>query len=137
MFKQGARLVNTARGPVIDEDALVEALKSGHLSGAGLDVFEHEPNVHPWLLECDNVLLAPHTGVSPLVRIVLISRSRLTPLLHQSNTVGTLTETMREILANLADYLSIERGQAPHNAVNKVEPQKSRLNILLHLRGPI
>jgi D-3-phosphoglycerate dehydrogenase len=63
-FKDGARLVNTARGPVVDEEALVQALKSGKVSAAGLDVFENEPKVHSYLLEADNVLLQPHTGVS-------------------------------------------------------------------------
>ena len=63
MFKTGARLVNTARGSVVDEQALVEALQSGKLSGAGLDVFENEPDVHPWLVESDNVLLTPHIAV--------------------------------------------------------------------------
>lgn len=62
-FKKGGKLVNTARGPVVDEEALVEALRSGHLAGAALDVFEHEPTVHPWLLQADNVLLLPHHGV--------------------------------------------------------------------------
>lgn len=65
MCKKGAKLVNTARGPVVDEEALVEALKSGQLAGAALDVFENEPEIHPWLLEADNVLLLPHNGVSP------------------------------------------------------------------------
>jgi phosphoglycerate dehydrogenase-like enzyme len=64
-FKKGARLVNTARGPVVDEEALVEALKSGQISGAALDVFEQEPKVHPYLLQADNVLLQPHVGVGP------------------------------------------------------------------------
>lgn len=63
-FKKGAKLVNTARGPVVDEEALVQALRSGHLAGAALDVFENEPEIHPWLLEADNVLLLPHNGVS-------------------------------------------------------------------------
>ncbi|KAL0234834.1 hypothetical protein PCE1_001870 [Barthelona sp. PCE] len=59
-IKKNALIVNIARGPVIDEGALVHALKSGHLWGAGLDVFETEPDVHPHLLECQNVVFTPH-----------------------------------------------------------------------------
>ncbi len=55
-------LVNVARGAVVDEDALVEALKSGKLGGAGLDVFVNEPNVPPALFAMDNVVLQPHVG---------------------------------------------------------------------------
>jgi glyoxylate reductase len=62
MMKPTAFLVNTARGPIVDEAALVTALQSCQISGAGLDVFEHEPTVHPGLLECENAVLVPHLG---------------------------------------------------------------------------
>jgi glyoxylate reductase len=60
LMKPTAHLVNAARGPVVDEAILARALREGWIAGAGLDVYEDEPRVHPGLLECRNAVLAPH-----------------------------------------------------------------------------
>jgi glyoxylate reductase len=88
-MKPSAVLINAARGPIVDERALAEALASGEIAAAGLDVYEHEPRVEPRLLELDNVVLAPHLG---------------------SATVETRT-AMAELAARNA--ISVLRGQGP------------------------
>jgi lactate dehydrogenase-like 2-hydroxyacid dehydrogenase len=60
--KRSAFIVNTSRGPVIDEEALAWALREGLIAGAALDVYEREPAIHQDLLDLDNVVLAPHLG---------------------------------------------------------------------------
>ena len=64
LMRSDAVLINTARGPVVDEKSLYHALKDGIIGGAGLDVFEEEPKVHPKLMELENVTMVPHVGSS-------------------------------------------------------------------------
>jgi len=62
MMKKGAYLINTSRGPIVDEKALVEVLTNGVIRGAGLDVYEEEPKMAPGLAELDNIVITPHTA---------------------------------------------------------------------------
>ncbi len=94
MMKPGALVINTARGGVIDHDALLEALRSGHLGGAGLDVFPEEPNIPSALLELDNVVCTPHVG---------------------SNTARTRQDMLEACAAQILDALS---GKRPESIVN-------------------
>ena len=84
-MKNTAILVNTARGPVVDEAALVHALQHCQISGAGLDVFENEPAVHPGLLECENAVLIPHLGSATIETRSAMAR------LAAHNTVNVLS----------------------------------------------
>jgi glyoxylate reductase len=66
LMKPSAVLVNVARGPIVDEEALVDALRAGRIAGAALDVYEREPGVTPGLLVLENVVLSPHLGSATL-----------------------------------------------------------------------
>lgn len=84
-MRPGAYLVNTARGPIVDEPALVRALRDGAIAGAALDVFEHEPAVDPGLLELDQVVLTPHLGSATIetrTEMALLAARNALAVLH-------------------------------------------------------
>ncbi len=93
LMKKDAYLINTSRGPVIDEGALVDALKNKIIRGAGLDVFEHEPQLSPGMAELENIVLTPHTA--------------------------SATDETRSKMAQLAgeNIIAFLKGEAPNNAV--------------------
>jgi len=101
-MKKGSFLVNTARGPIIDEHDLVEALRSGHLAGAALDVYDNEPNIDPELIGMPNVITTPH--------------------------IASATYEAREAMAKLAvsGILDTLASKEPVNIVNKEVWEKRR-----------
>ena len=93
-MKPTAYLINTTRGPVVNESALVHALETARIAGAGLDVYEQEPRVHPGLLSRKDVVLAPHIG---------------------SATIETRTKMAKTAVENIVAFFS---GRKPPNALN-------------------
>ena len=85
LMRETAVLVNTSRGPVVDEGALAGALGEGRIFAAGLDVYEEEPKVHPKLLELENVVLAPHIGSATIEtrdKMATLAAENLAGVLH-------------------------------------------------------
>jgi glyoxylate reductase len=79
-MKRSACLINTARGPIVDERSLVEALRQGRIRAAGLDVYENEPELSPGLAELENVVLMPHSGSATIetrTRMALMAAENL------------------------------------------------------------
>jgi glyoxylate reductase len=102
LMKRTAFLVNTSRGPIVDEKALVRALKEKRIAGAGLDVFENEPKVDPELLAMQNVVLTPHLG----------------------SAVKELRESMANVVVD--NILAVLEGRRPPNCWNAEIYDKSR-----------
>ena len=85
MMRPTAFLINTSRGPIVDEDALADAVKAGTVAGAGLDVYEREPSVHPVLLTLPQVVTLPHLGSATLatrVRMGMMCVDNVLAVLH-------------------------------------------------------
>jgi len=95
IMKKTAYIINTSRGPVVDEKALVDALKNDEIAGAALDVFEYEPELSAGLVELDNVVLTPHTASAT----------------HETRSA------MSMVAAN--NIIDVLRGEVPRNLVNK------------------
>ena len=94
LMKSTAYLINTARGPIVDEKALVSALRNGIIAGAGLDVFEREPELEPGLADLDNAVIVPHVG---------------------SGTVATRIKMGNKAATNL---IAMVKGEEPSDCVN-------------------
>lgn len=109
MMKVGVIIVNTARGPIINEEALVAALKSGKVWSCGLDVFEHEPSIHPDLIAHPRSLLLPHLGTYT-IEVGATYMSSMNFLLNRHQT-HTLME--RRCISNVRSALTTGRLEDP------------------------
>ena len=98
-MKPTAFLVNTARGPIVDEAALAEALRERRIAGAALDVYEREPEVHPGLLELDNAVLLPHLGSATLETRTAMAVLAARNAIAASSGQPPLTPVNPEVLA--------------------------------------
>jgi len=85
LMKSTAYLINTARGPIVDEKALVSALRNGIIAGAGLDVFEREPELEPGLADLDNAVIVPHVGSGTVATRIKMGNKAATNLIAMVN----------------------------------------------------
>jgi glyoxylate reductase len=83
LMKKNSILINTSRGPIVDENALVKALKNNWIFGAGLDVYEHEPKIDDELIKLDNVVLQPHSASA-----TIDSRSKMAIMAAENMIAG-------------------------------------------------
>lgn len=93
LMKKTAHLINTARGPIVDEKALVEALKGGEIGGAGLDVFEEEPELAPGLVDLENVTIVPHIASASIA-----TRTKMATMAAENLLAGLKGERMPNLI---------------------------------------
>ncbi|KAL8842281.1 MAG: hypothetical protein Q9176_002670 [Flavoplaca citrina] len=147
-MKDGVVIVNTARGKIVDEEALVEALEQDKVFAAGLDVYEKEPDVHPGLIESDKVVLMPHVGTATVetqrkmeilvidnVRNVLEHGSLLTPVVESRNykiTLISVPDFIHLVTVTLLPFLCSQSSPSCEGSLSALLAHL-QFSIMLHL----
>jgi D-3-phosphoglycerate dehydrogenase len=133
--KKGVRFVNCARGGVIDEQALVRAIQSGHVAGAALDVFEKEPVTDPELLQNPNIIVTPHLGASTVEAQEKVAQEVSAEIIEIFETQSiqnavNMPQMSGETQAKLQPYLLLgdQMGQLVIQLINKQAPDKIEIN---------
>ena len=139
MMKDGVVIVNTARGPIVDETALVDALESGKVWGAGLDVYEREPIIHEGLLRNDHCVLMPHVGTASFetqwkmeklviknLTSVITKGKLLTPVAESRAlmTNGVVAEEVKK--GTKSDDATADKTESSAVATNEIEKKKKK-----------
>ena len=121
MMKRGVVIVNTARGAVMDEAALVEALDGGHIWSCGLDVYEDEPQIHPGLVVNPHVMLLPHMGTWTVEVDMLMPTAEMPIMLIRADMLLQTQTAMEEWnIGNVRAVLETDR-------LNNVVPEQAGL----------